>query len=95
MAFIPYVPDLEKWKKHFIHMADGKIPQSHDVYILGQSFQHGGKDHREPMIQLITPTAQAVKQAAATVKPKKPIKRQKSYAKLTSNKKRQTGKTKK
>ena len=62
MALIPYVADVEKWKRHFINMAEKKRPSKKRFYTLSQA---GGE---EPKVELITPAAQTVARAKAAQK---------------------------
>ncbi len=89
MAFVPYIADLEKWKKHFIHMADGKAVGSDGLYVIGKTHQTGGSGEGEPVVKYVTPTAQAVEQAESELKYRKtPTKRSVGYKSLSSTSKR-------
>lgn len=57
MAAKPYASSLDTWKKHFLDMAAGKLHQS-GFYRLGRNSQYGGST--EPVIELLTPTQQAI-----------------------------------
>lgn len=60
MTFEPYVPDLEKWRRHFVNMAEGKTRRNKNgKYVVGAIHQEGGKTV-EPVIQMVTPVAAAV-----------------------------------
>ncbi len=64
MRLYPRIPDPESVKKHFQMMADGKLTPHY-----GHGRRLGGaRDNyasRQPMVQLVTPTAMAEEQARA------------------------------
>ncbi len=71
MAFVPYVANLEKWKKHFVHMAEGKASSNDGMYIIGKTVQTGNGKDDEPVVNYVTPTAQAVEQAQSEMSERK------------------------
>jgi hypothetical protein len=61
MALIPHVSDVERWTKHFVKMADNNSsPRKNNFFVVG------GQD---PLVKLVTPTAQTVLQAKALLTP--------------------------
>lgn len=68
MAYVPHIPDLDTWKKHFMDMAHDKLPHRNKFYVIGSRRQHGGSE--DPVIQLVTPTQQAVEMAKSDMKRK-------------------------
>lgn len=62
-----YVDDIEKWKKHFLLMSEGKIkPNDRGKYFVNS--QSGGANSNEPRIQFVTPIAQAIELAKSQLK---------------------------
>jgi hypothetical protein len=64
MAYVPYVPDLEAWKKHFVNYTPSKTKK---FYTLKNKQQGEGS---YPSIKLVTPMEQFVEQAKAKAKAK-------------------------
>ena len=77
MSYVPYVPDMEAWKHHFKNY----IPSRPKSFYTLKKPQTG--DGSFPDIKLVTPTAQIVEQAKASLKLKKkpPMKRKKQTKK--------------
>jgi hypothetical protein len=64
MTSPPYVPDIEKWRKHFVAMARGQVHPDHNGhYHVGHIQSDGGKKSDEPHIQMVTPVAAAIERA--------------------------------
>jgi hypothetical protein len=60
----PYVPDIEKWSKHFVDMVKGKIrPDLNGNYQVDPLRREEVKKHEDPQIQMVTPMAAAVERA--------------------------------
>jgi hypothetical protein len=66
MAYVPYTPDLEAWKKHFVNYAPSRLKK---FYTLKNKQQGEGA---YPNIKLVSPTEQFVEQAKAQLKMLKP-----------------------
>jgi hypothetical protein len=66
MAFIPYQPNAEAWKKHFQAMADGKMDYKGSFYALAPT-RDGTSGNTEP-IKVVAPSAQVVEQAKSELK---------------------------
>ena len=66
MAYVPYTPDLEAWKKHFVNYAPSRAKKFYTL----KNKQQG--DGAYPAIKLVTPTEQFVEQAKAQLKMDKP-----------------------
>ena len=67
MTWVPYIPDVEKWTKHFKLMAQGKLqPTRNGMYIVGD--QQGGVQEPEVRINYVTPTEAAVSRAKSQLK---------------------------
>jgi hypothetical protein len=71
MRLYPRIPDAESVKQHYIRMAEGKLPHTEHY---GSGRRLGGARSRytfissapkEPVVRLVTPTAQAEEQARA------------------------------
>lgn len=58
-----YVPDIEKWKRHFVRMAEGKTNPDRQGHYRVDSLQSGGEDRLNTKIKVVTPVAQAVELA--------------------------------
>ena len=84
MAFVPYIADLEKWKKHFMHMAESKTVGSGGMYIVGKTYHSGRGENDEPVVKYVTPTAQAVEQAESEIKHRKVPSKRKAITKSVS-----------
>ncbi len=62
-----YVADIEKWKKHFLLMSEGKLrPNKGGQYVVNE--QSGGANSDKPRIKFVTPVAQAVELAKSELK---------------------------
>jgi hypothetical protein len=63
MTSLPYIPDIDKWRKHFVNMAKGRTrPDQKGQYPVDR-VQTGGDGSSGPRIQMVTPVAQAVELA--------------------------------
>lgn len=67
MQWVPYVPDFNKWIKHFEDISAGRVrPDYKGRYIVGSGSQHRhetpSRDHH-PFVKLVTPVAQAIEMA--------------------------------
>jgi hypothetical protein len=71
MAYVPYTPDLDAWKKHFVNYAPSKPKKFYTL----KNKQEG--DGSYPAIKLVTPTEQFVEQAKAQMKMSKPTPKRK------------------
>jgi hypothetical protein len=60
MTSLPYVPDIDKWRKHFVNMAKGRTRSDQNGQYTVDWVQTGGDNSSGPQIQMITPVAQAV-----------------------------------
>ena len=58
-----YVPNMEKWRRHFVRMAEGKTNPNHRGQYLVDSIQSGGDADLSSKIKVVTPVAQAVELA--------------------------------
>lgn len=58
-----YVPDIDKWKRHFIRMTEGKTTPNRKGLYLVDSIQSGGKTQVGSKIKVVTPVAHAVELA--------------------------------
>ena len=66
------IQDLDMWKKHFVAMATNKRPTENvNFYVVGHDNNPDKVPQREPSINLVTPTAQAVDRAKADLKREK------------------------
>jgi hypothetical protein len=87
MALIPHIADVERWTKHFVNMAGQKSLPKQNFYVVGKE---------EPLIKLVSPTAQTVQRAKALMTAAKVIKRHRQQTprrkpkKATSKPKRKT-----
>jgi hypothetical protein len=73
MASLPYDPYIEKWRKHFVDMAHGKIKPDHmGRYIVAPLPHDYVKESKEPQveIQMVTPVAAAIERAKSELKKK-------------------------
>lgn len=68
MAFTPYVQDLDAWKKHFVEMAEGKLPVPPDGLWRVNKWKQRGGDGDGADVRLVTPTQQAVEMAQSEMK---------------------------
>ena len=59
--------EVEKWKKHFALMAEGKVRPNHKGHYVVEDKQVGSGS-REPEIKFVTPIAQAVELAKSELK---------------------------
>ena len=68
MTLVNNINNLDKWKKHFLDMVEGKKSNIKNVYLLknNKSKQVGGG--ADPTIKLVTPTQQAVERAKSDLK---------------------------
>ena len=94
MRLYPRIPDAESVKQYYMRMAEGKLPATEHY---GSGRRLGGSNSRtgytfsstpkQPVVRLITPTAQAEQQARAQLglRSKQPNKR-KAPVKRSSNK---------
>ena len=88
MSLRPYVPNFEKWKSHFLRMAEGKLkPNAKGTYAV-DTVQSGGASSEEPLIKMVTPAAQAVDLAKSELEEE--MKQDRLFSKVYKN----TGKRK-
>ena len=73
--WVPYVPDYEKWYQHFKDLRDGYVRPDHlGRYIVGSGYkQRRMKEEEEnrPVVQLVTPVAQALEMAKSDLQREK------------------------
>lgn len=62
--------DVEKWRRHFQRMADGKVKPNHRGHYIVEKIQSGG-DTTTPEIKFVTPVAQDVEMAKSEIKANK------------------------
>lgn len=85
--------DWSKWVTFFEDMARGKIPYSTSGYYIvdeNPEWSKRAKEPNQPVINLVSPVAQTVKQAEAELQEEKTISRGKS---ISRGKKRQSIRT--
>lgn len=67
MQWVPYVPDFNKWIRHFEDISAGRVrPDFKGRYIVGSGSRHGPDSstrQQEPNVKLVTPVAQAIEMA--------------------------------
>jgi hypothetical protein len=64
MTSMIYVSDIDKWKRNFLRMTEGKTMPNQKGQYLVNSLQSGGSGgDPEPKIKVVTPVAQAVELA--------------------------------
>ena len=67
MTYLPHIQDIEKWKRHFVNMAEGKarrnIISGIEGYYVVDSIQNGGGKTHDIPVKMVTPVAQAVELA--------------------------------
>ncbi len=65
--WIPYVPDFEKWQKHFWDIHEGRVkPDYKGRYIVGSGSRENAvvkNDRNKVEVKLVTPVAQALEMA--------------------------------
>ncbi len=65
--WIPYVPDFEKWQKHFWDIHEGRVkPDCKERYIVGSGSRENAvvkNDRSKVEVKLVTPVAQALEMA--------------------------------
>ena len=68
--WIPYVPDHQKWKQHFIDVSEGRVrPDHRGRYIVGSGARWRKTTYMEsPKVELVTPVAQAIEMAKSELK---------------------------
>ena len=59
--------EVEKWKRHFRLMAEGKLRPNHKGHYIVNDVQYGSGS-REPEIRFVTPLAQTVELAKSELK---------------------------
>ena len=64
--------DIERWKRHFRDMAEGKLQPAFLGKYLVSAEQSGGKSN-EPNVKFVTPVAQAVELAKSELKDSPPL----------------------
>ncbi|OOZ37151.1 hypothetical protein BOW52_10360 [Solemya elarraichensis gill symbiont] len=62
--------EVEKWKKHFQLMAEGKLGSSATGKFVVDSNQRGGNSSK-PIVNFVTPLAQALELAKSEIREKK------------------------
>lgn len=62
---IPYVSIADKWKKHFLNMANDDRKKQKRIYIVNK-YQSGDGD--DAIIKMVTQTKEAVDRARAAIK---------------------------
>lgn len=67
MSWIPFVPDLEAWKNHFLFSSERHLNPNQKSSIIGQ-VGSGGITNK---IQLVTPTEQAIERAKSEIRRRK------------------------
>ena len=98
--------DTALWTKHYLDMAAGKIDSGrkyqlgstsgnigNGFFVVEQSGGGSGIHTRRPVVNVISPVAQGVEQAKASIK--RTIKRRGTNKRVSSQKRRQTKRTKK
>ena len=88
MTNVPYVPDVEAWKEHFMNFT----PSTPKPFYVIKDRQRG--DGQIPSVKLVTPTQQVVEQAKAQLKTSKTSYKPKSKQvkrKKTASKKSKKG----
>ena len=80
--WVPYVPDPEAWYQHFKDVRDGYVQPDHKGrYIVGSGRKHRmlaeskGEQQERPIVNLVTPVAQAVEIAKSEVNREKQSKK--------------------
>ena len=82
MNVVPHISNSDKWKKHFLDMAqDGNLANK-KFYIIGK--KQSGKG--DAIVQMVTPTKQAMERAVAEVKKKTRKSKYKPKRNLTKSK---------
>ena len=82
VKLIPLVQDIEAWKHHFKEMAKGN---RHGQTVIQGS---GIKQHKDSVIKMVTPTAQAVERAKALLNiDNNKLKKRKTFVKERPKKK--------
>ena len=93
MNSMTYVPDIEKWKKHFRDQAMGKTrPNAHGYYVVGDVQKGGEDDAMKQRIRVVTPVAQAVELAKSELNDSEELFRGKGPTKKVNQKKSPTKK---
>ena len=62
--------EVEKWKRHFQRMAEGKVRPNHKGHYIVEEIQVGSGS-REPEINFVTPVAQDIELAKSELKANK------------------------
>lgn len=72
MQWVPYVPDFEKWRRHFEDVSAGRVRPDHKGrYIVGSGSRHRADptpEKNKPVVKLVTPVAQAIEMAKSELK---------------------------
>ena len=84
MAFTPYRPNAEAWKKHFQAMADGKMDYKGSFYTL--STARGATSGNMEPIKVVAPSAQVVEQAKSELERERQERKKRSAAQTTNRK---------
>lgn len=67
MQWVPYVPDFNKWIRHFEDISAGRVhPDFKGRYIVGSGSRHRTDSQtrqQEPNVKLVTPVAQTIEMA--------------------------------
>ena len=100
MTLVNNINNLEKWKKHFLDMVEGKKSKVKNVYLLNSSKSKQVGGSADPPIKMVTPTQQAVERAKSDLKrsieeekmPATAIKRPRIAKKVSKLKKHRTKK---
>lgn len=90
--WVPYIPDYDKWYQHFKDLSDGYVQPDHlGRYVVGVGERNRKlQESQRPVVQLVSPVAQAVEMAKSEIERKKDsgIKRKKETATSTPQPKR-------
>ena len=68
MAYVPNVADVDKWKNHYVHMAEHSTKQK-DFYAVRPKLKGNGSES----LVIVSPTEQSVERAKSEIKYKRKL----------------------